>query len=451
MSGDPASDRADIRSPSGRFRIEVIPVPGVPEIVPGADLPAIISTALSKAGIAMAEGDVVAVTQKVVSKAEGRIVPEQPDGKAAWVARESKRVLARRSGLVIAETKHGFVCANAGVDASNVAEGFLTLLPEDPDASAERIRTALGEASGVAVSVVITDTFGRAWRHGVVNVAVGVAGFPSLVDLRGSPDATGRALEATIVALADEVAAASGLVMGKSDGVPVAIVRGVRSRGNLSPAAALVRRGEDDLFRESPLQAISSRRSVRSFRASPVARGAVLEAVAAACTAPAPHHTRPWLFVALEPGPARRRLLRAMAAAWVADLKGDGVAQTVIERRLRKSDALLAEAPLLIVPCIRFRGSHRYADGERSAAEREMFLLSGGAAIQNLMLGLHAQGLASCWVSSTLFCKEETRAALVLEKEWIPLGSVAVGTPAGGPPSRPPLDASAFLRSPDEA
>lgn len=451
MSGDPASYRTDIHSPSGRVRLEVLPVPGVPEIVPGADLPAIVSTALSKAGIALADGDVVAVTQKVVSKAEGRIVPERPDGKAAWVARETKRVLARRGGLVIAETQHGFVCANAGVDASNVAEGFLTLLPEDPDASAERIRTALAGTSGVAVSVVITDTFGRAWRHGVVNVAVGAAGFPSLIDLRGTPDATGRALEATVVALADEVAAASGLVMGKSDGVPVAIVRGIRSRGNSSPAAALVRRGEDDLFRESPLQAISGRRSIRSFRASPVARETVLEAVAAACTAPAPHHTRPWLFVTLEPGPARRRLLRAMAAAWVADLQGDGLARDVIERRLLRSDALLAEAPLLIVPCIRLRGSHGYADGERSTAEREMFLLSGGAAIQNLMLALHAQGLASCWVSSTLFCKQETRAALGLEEEWIPLGSVAVGTPVVEPPSRPPLDASAFLRSPDEA
>jgi coenzyme F420-0:L-glutamate ligase/coenzyme F420-1:gamma-L-glutamate ligase len=151
--------------------------------------------------------------------------------------------------------------------------------------------------------------------------------------------------------------------------------------------------------------------------------------------------------VALERGPARRRLLAAMAAAWTDDLRGDGTAQEVIERRLAKSDDLLGRAPVLVVPFVRPRGAHRYPDAERAAAEREMFLLSGGAAIQSLMLALHAQGLASCWVSSTLFCKEETRAALGLQEEWIPLGSVAVGRPPGdGPSPRPPLDPAGFLR-----
>src|SRR5262249_4480322 len=148
------------------------------------------------------------------------------------------------------------------------------------------------------------------------------------------------------------------------------------------------------------------------FAPGPVPREALEEAVRAACTAPAPHHTRPWLFVMLEPGPARSRLLAAMAEAWLADLAGDGTAEGGVERRLRLSDALLGEAPVLCVPCVRTRGAHSYPDEERTGAEREMFLLSGGAAIQNLMLGLHAQGLASCWVSSTLFCKEETREAL---------------------------------------
>jgi coenzyme F420-0:L-glutamate ligase / coenzyme F420-1:gamma-L-glutamate ligase len=348
---------------------------------------------------------------------------------------------------VIAETRHGFVCANAGVDASNVAEGFLTLLPEDPDGSAERIRAALTARFGEPAAVVVTDTFGRAWRRGVVNVAIGAAGLPSLVDLRGTKDAGGRVLEATIVAVADEVAAASGLVMGKAEGVPAAVVRGVVADAPPSPARELVRPPEEDLFRESPARAIHARRSIRRFAPGPVPREALEEAVRAACTAPAPHHTRPWLFVMLEQGPARARLLAAMAEAWRADLAGDGTADDVVQRRLGLSDALLGDTPVLCVPCVRMRGAHAYPDEERAAAEREMFLLSGGAAIQNLMLGLHAQGLASCWVSSTLFCKEETREALALPDEWIPLGSIAIGRPLpGSPPDRPPIDVAEFLR-----
>jgi coenzyme F420-0:L-glutamate ligase/coenzyme F420-1:gamma-L-glutamate ligase len=431
--------------------VEVIPVPGMPEVEAGDDLAALLHRSIRSAGLDLRDGDILAVTQKIVSKAEGRVVPEGRDGKAGWVHRETRRVVARRLDTVIAETRHGFVCAAAGVDASNVAEGFLTLLPDDPDASAERIGTALSQAAGVRLGVVITDTFGRPWRQGVVNVAIGCAALPAVVDLRGTKDAGGRILEATIVALADEVAAASGLAMGKAEGLPAAIVRGVRRPSGVPdlPAASMIRTSAEDLFRESPLQALHARRSVRTFGPQTVPRAALSEAVAAACTAPAPHHTRPWLFVALESGPARRRLLAAMAAAWRGDLAGDGTAEAVTERRLGRSDALLGEAPVLIVPCVRLRGAHPYPDDERGSAEREMFLLSAGAAIQNLMLALHAQGLASCWVSSTLFCKEETREALGLGDEWIPLGSVAAGAPpvGAGPPPRAPIDPTEFLRT----
>jgi coenzyme F420-0:L-glutamate ligase/coenzyme F420-1:gamma-L-glutamate ligase len=427
--------------------VRLIPVSGIGEVRPGDDLAATLRAGLAASGIALEAGDVVAVTQKIVSKAEGRVVPEGPGGKAGWVLAETRRVVARREDLVVAETAHGFVCANAGVDASNVAEGFLTLLPEDPDGSAARIRDGLRVSSGPEIAVIVTDTFGRAWRRGVVNVAIGCAGLASLVDLRGTKDAAGRVLEATIVALADEVAAASGLVMGKADSVPAAVVRGVRSEDTPLPASELIRPPDEDLFRESPLQAIHARRSIRAFGPGPVPDSAVREAIAAACTAPAPHHSRPWLFVALRQGPARRRLLAAMAQAWTADLTGDGTSQTVIDRRLHGSDALLGDAPLLVVPCVRLHRAHAYSDDERGGAEREMFFLSGGAAIENLLLALHAQGLASCWASSTLFCKEETREALGLDDEWIPLGSVAVGPPpAGSIPERPTIDPTEFLR-----
>jgi coenzyme F420-0:L-glutamate ligase/coenzyme F420-1:gamma-L-glutamate ligase len=424
--------------------LEILPVEGLPEVRPGDDLVAMLAPMLRD--LAVRDEDVVVVTQKVVSKAEGRVVAAEGLDRTAWVERETKRVVARRGDLVIAETRHGFVCANAGVDASNVDAGTLTLLPEDPDGSAERIREGLRVALGVAPAVVITDTFGRAWRQGLVNVAIGCAGLPAIVDLRGTPDDRGRVLEATIVALADEIAAASGLVIAKASRVPVAVVRGVRSDAPEVPARALVREPQDDLFRESPLVSISARRTIRSFGRGDVPREAIEEAIRAACTAPAPHHTRPWRFTALESAAARRVLLSAIAEAWRADLRGDGTAEDVIERRISRSDAVLGAAPMLIVPWIRFAGAHPYHDAERAHAEQEMFLLSGGAAIQNLLLALHAQGLASAWISSTLFCQEETRAVLGMGDEWFALGTVAVGRPPEGePPPRPALDVGAFL------
>jgi len=193
------------------------------------------------------------VTQKVVSKAEGRIVPldhGDPGAKRALVEAESVRILRRRGDLVISETTHGFVCANAGIDLSNVEDGTAALLPVDADRSARRIRDALRGVEKVDVGVIVSDTFGRAWRHGLTDVAIGVAGIAAVLDLRGTADARGRALQVTEVAVADEIAAAAELVMGKSSGVAVAIVRG------LDPAwfreasvRELVRRPQDDLFR----------------------------------------------------------------------------------------------------------------------------------------------------------------------------------------------------------
>jgi coenzyme F420-0:L-glutamate ligase/coenzyme F420-1:gamma-L-glutamate ligase len=424
--------------------VQILAIEGLPEVRPGDDVAALLAPKLAELGIE--RGDVVAVTQKVVSKAEGRVVPEG-DGREAWAEREATRIVARRGDLIIAETRHGFVCANAGVDASNVAAGFLTLLPEDPDGSAESIRKGLEQALGVSVAVVVTDTFGRTWRRGVVNVAIGCAGLPAAIDLRGTLDHSGKMLEATIVALADEVAAASGLVMGKASRVPAAIVRGVVADAPASPASELVRPPEEDLFRESPLLSISARRTIRAFGPGSVPRQAVEEAVRAACTAPAPHHTRPWTFTALDGAPAKRALLSAIAAAWRKDLRGDRVTEDVIARRIDRSGAVLGTAPLLIVPWIRFRGAHRYEDEERAHAEKEMFLLSGGAAIQSLLLAFHAQGIASCWISSTLFCQEETRAALSMGDDWFALGTVAAGPmPAGTPPPRPLLDLGEHLR-----
>jgi dehydro coenzyme F420 reductase / coenzyme F420-0:L-glutamate ligase / coenzyme F420-1:gamma-L-glutamate ligase len=425
-------------------RLEVIPLTGIPDVRPGDDLAGLLADATRTAGLE--DGDVLVVTQKVVSKAEGSLV--SADDRSGWVDRETKRVVARRGDLVIAETRHGFVCANAGVDASNVEPGFLSLLPEDPDASAEEIRARLCATRGLeTLGVVITDTFGRPWREGLVDVAIGVAGVPAVVDLRGTTDHGGRELEATIVALADQVAAAAGAVMRKADRIPAALVRGLRWEGAAGRGSDLIRAPDEDLFRESPLQALHARRTIRSFGEGGVPRGAIEEAVRAACTAPAPHHTRPWLFVALDEPASKRALLAGIGAAWRKDLERDGTPDEVVARRIARSDEVLGGAATLIVPFVRFDRSHAYPDAERAGAEREMFLLSGGAAIQNLMLALHAQGYGSCWISSTLFCQEETRALLGLEDAWYALGTIACGTTAGGGVvrPRPPLSITDFL------
>jgi len=251
--------------------IAVIPVPGLPMIRPGDDLPRLLGDAIDTARVGLKSGDVVAVCQKVVSKAEGAVVrlddvvaspfAEQlaartgggKDARAMEVVlREAQRIVRMDRGHVICETRHGFVCANAGVDESNGVEpGMLTLLPKDSDASAERLRAALAARFGVEIAVVVTDTFGRPWREGLVEVALGCAGMDPLLDLRGRADLAGRELHHTVVGLADTVAAASGLVMEKDSRVAAAIVRGVRYAPATGERAAqrMVRRPDLDLFR----------------------------------------------------------------------------------------------------------------------------------------------------------------------------------------------------------
>jgi coenzyme F420-0:L-glutamate ligase / coenzyme F420-1:gamma-L-glutamate ligase len=233
--------------------IQVIPVHGVPEVTPGLVLATAFVAAAADQGTPLADGDCLVVTQKVVSKAEGRLVPldpDDPDARRRLVEAESVRVLRRRGDLLISETRHGFVCANAGVDLSNVDVGWAALLPVDGDRSARRIREGVRAAAGVEVAVVISDTFGRPWRNGLVDVAIGVAGLAAVVDLRGSTDDRGRALQVTEVAVADEVASAAELVMGKARGVPAAVVRGLDPDWLRNGSVAeLIRPHDEDLFR----------------------------------------------------------------------------------------------------------------------------------------------------------------------------------------------------------
>ena len=230
-------------------KLEIIPLEGIPEISPGDDLVEIIGQLNN-----IQSGDILVVTQKIISKAENQMIdidPNDPLGHKPLVERESVRILRRRGDLIISQTKHGFVCANAGIDLSNVKRGQAALLPDDSDRSARRLRDGLAGRFQLDVGIIISDTFGRPWRRGLTDVAIGSAGVLPILDLRGSPDAFGREMQVTEVALVDELASAAELVMGKSSGIPIAIVRGADTSwfGSGSVQDQIVRDPQDDLFR----------------------------------------------------------------------------------------------------------------------------------------------------------------------------------------------------------
>jgi coenzyme F420-0:L-glutamate ligase / coenzyme F420-1:gamma-L-glutamate ligase len=247
-------------------RLQVLPVPGIPEIRKGDDLARELIGAMRRAAMAFAHGDVLVTAQKIVSKAEGRVVQLgnfRPSPEAVRLAaklkkdarlveailRESRRIV-RSDPVLIVETHHGFVCANAGVDQSNLpGSDMVSLLPRDPDRWARRLAISLRKRTGKRVAVIISDTFGRPWRLGLTNVAIGAAGVPALIDLRGERDLHGKPLHATVLAVADELAAAAGLVMGKADGLPAVIIRGYQYRSVIEPAARIIRPAKEDLFR----------------------------------------------------------------------------------------------------------------------------------------------------------------------------------------------------------
>ncbi|MFI9553993.1 coenzyme F420-0:L-glutamate ligase [Nonomuraea endophytica] len=362
--------------------VRVLPVLGLPDVRPGDDLAGLLK------GADLRPGDIVVITSKIVSKAENRL-RHAPDRTAA-IEEETERVVARRGDMVIAQTRHGFVMAAAGVDNSNVAPGTVLLLPEDSDASARRIRAGLPRGVGV----IISDTFGRPWRNGLTDVAIGAAGVLPLEDFRGGEDSYGNPLNATVTALADEIAAAAELVKGKLAGVPVAVVRGLAHLVTPEDGPGvrpLIRPADEDLFRYGSRDVVPARRTVHDFTDDPVDPSLVRQAVEAAFTAPGAEHTR---FALVESPAVREKLVKA---------------------------------PYLVVACVT-------KPGERAAAR-------AGAAVQNLLIQLAMEGLGSAWLPPGGGEEE----ILDLPEGWRPIALVAVGYPAETPADREPQDFTARI------
>lgn len=412
----------------------MLPVHGLPEFRPGDDL----ARALADAAPWLADGDVVVVTSKVLSKVEGRLVPAPTDPderdrlRRELVDAETERFVARRGKTLIVAGKLGIVQAAAGVDGSNVRRDELALLPADPDTSAARLRADLAALSGVDVGVVVTDTMGRSWRVGQTDVAIGAAGLPVIHRYLGMVDAQGNELLVTEVAVADELAGAADLVKGKLGGLPVAVVRGMAPTDDGSTARDLVRPLEDDMFAMGTEEALAAgrreavllRRSTRRFTDEPVDLAALRRAVGVALTAPAPHHSTPIRFALVRE--RRAALLDAMAGRWREHLEADGRPVDEVERRMHRGD-LLRRAPELVLAFRTGEGMHTYPDDARRHGERTMFTVAGGAAVQSLLIALAAEGLGSCWVGSTIFAADVVRRVLNLPGDWQPLGAIAVG------------------------
>jgi len=388
-------------------------VAGIPEVGPGDDVAALIAAAVTESGLGLRDGDVLCVTSKILSKAEGRVV--RADDREAAIDAEMVRLVARRGPTRIVQTRHGFVMAAAGVDASNTPAGTVLLLPEDPDGSARDIADALRARFGVSVAVIVTDTFGRPWREGQTDVAIGCAYIDALMDHRGEADAFGNVLQATAAAIVDELAGAGEIVKGKADGVPVAVIRGLGDLVRADPGLGmrpLIRPAEDDMFSlgtaEAMREAVLRRRASVSFTSDPVSGDVVRRAVAAAVTAPTLDGTDPWRFVLLESEVARKAFANALA------------------------DPVLERAPYLVVPC-------RIATASPNA---EFLAASVGAAVENFLVALSAEGLASTWVATPSAAISEL---LDLPEEWGPLGVIAIGKPAEAPNVPAPRDPESFI------
>jgi coenzyme F420-0:L-glutamate ligase / coenzyme F420-1:gamma-L-glutamate ligase len=393
--------------------LRVMPLTGMPEVRPGDDLARLLLEAVRRAGLELADGDVLAVTSKVVAKAEGRLVPlpRDPAGRERVhqeaVAAETARVVARRGRLVIAETRHGLVGANALVDASNAGGDRLVLLPADPDASAERLRAALQAVDGHDVAVVVTDTLGRPWRLGQTDVAVGLAGMGALDDWRGRADGDGRPLEVTEVAVADEVAAAADLVKGKAARVPAALLRGVPRPTGDGSARDLVRPPAEDLFRtagtaEDLLAFLEGAPPPAGFLPDPVDPATLDRAVAAARAVPLPGDRR--FHADPVPAVARDECLAACSPV----------------------PAAVAAAPLLVACCLAPPAGRGGRPGWEDDAGVE---LAAGGAVQTLLLGLHALGVGAVFRPAGPPGRPALAAALRLDRGWEPLGLLGAGHP----------------------
>jgi coenzyme F420-0:L-glutamate ligase/coenzyme F420-1:gamma-L-glutamate ligase len=457
-------------------KIDLIGLRGIPLIQPGDEITKIILDSLKTNNTTLEEGDIIVIAQTIISKSNGRIrdlkdikpskraieiferispkaeiyqVPIKSPELIQAILEESEEIL-KAEHILLTETKSGFVCANAGIDKSNVeGESNVTLLPENPDEDATKIRNSLKKLTNKNVAVIISDSFGRPFRIGAVGVALGVSGIDAVLDKRGSRDLYGYELQSTIIAQVDSLASAAQLIMGETDeGIPVVIIKGYEFNFNEnSSIKSILRKKEIDLFRkksfENGLDFLKNRRSYKlSFDLKNVDKKIIEKCIDVARWAPSAHNGQFWRYLILEKGKIRTELIENMNRKLRRDLTEDGKSEQFIQQKILKTKHNFLDAPFLILLCLDTKDLERYTDEERTNNEYLLGIQSISASAVYLLLALHSESLAACWYCAPLFSKEIIKKVLKLPNSYEPMAFFTVGYPIKeiNPPPRKTLN-----------
>ena len=443
-------------------KIELIGVKNIPFIKRRDDIAEIIIDSLNLDGLSLKEGDILVIAQSLVSKSSGYIrnlknikpskkahklyeeitnkakefdIPSKSPELIQAIMDESKEII-KCEHVIIVETKHGFICANAGIDKSNV-NGYdnVTLLPEDSDKEAEKIRLKIKAMTNKDVAIIISDSFGRPFRKGAVGVAIGISGIQALLDKRGSKDLSGKTLQSTIVGQIDNLASAAQLIMGEADeGLPVVIIRGYSYKlSNESSITHIIREKNTDVFRSIDeemlvLKYLKSRRSYKlEFKDDLVNINDIKDCIDIARFAPSAHNGQHWRYVILEKESTRDFLIEKMNEKLIEDLKKDGRSDSYISKKVRKTRVKFKKAPFLVLLCLDAKELEKYNDPERDHLEYIMGVQSVSSSATYFIIALEAKGLASCWYCAPLFAQEIVKNILNLPQSYIPMAFFTVG------------------------
>ena len=443
-------------------KIEIIGVEDIPLIKPGDNIPLIIFNALTKNSISLEDGDIVIIAQTIISKSLGRlrnlgdIIPSQeaidlheimaplirknnlPDKSPELIQailNESKSVL-KAEHVMIVETNHGFICANAGIDKSNIGKGdVISLLPLDSDKEAEKIRISLENFTKKKIAVLISDSFGRSFRLGAVGVALGVSGISPILDKRGCKDLYGKELQSTIVGQIDNLASAAQLIMGEADeGLPVVIIRGYKySIMEKSSIKKILRKSELDLFKENTINGnfetiLKSRRSYKSdFNDKEISIKMIEDCIDIARWAPSAHNGQFWRYTIIEKGKIRESLIKKMNSKLKEDLISEGKSDNYVFKKINKIRNQFLNSPYLILLCMDIHDLETYSDTTRDFNEYIMGVQSVSASATYLLLALENKGLSACWYCAPLFAKKIIMEALKLPSSFVPMAFFTVG------------------------
>jgi len=445
-------------------KIEIIGLHGIPLVNPGDDITNIILNALEQNNLNLKDGDIILIAQTIISKSNGRIrnlkkiqpseeafslheeitpkvrsknLPIKTPEHIQAILDESNEIL-KTEHVLITETKHGFVCANAGIDKSNVeGEDNVALLPVNSDEISQKIRDILKKATHQDVAVIITDSFGRPFRVGAVGVALGVAGMQAIIDKRGAKDLFGHELQSTIIGQVDNLASAAQLMMGEADeGLPIVIIRGYKfDKIESASIQPILRESNSDLFRNdlkaaSFINVLKKRRSYKTeFDSKEVDMNVIKECIEVARWAPSAHNKQFWRYYIIEKGATRDKLIDEMNIKLRNDLTKDGLSQNFIETKIKNRRQSFLKAPILILQCLESADLENYTDIERNDNEVVMGVQSVSSSATYFLLALQARKLASCWYCAPLFAKDIVKRVLDVPDSHIPMAFFTVGYP----------------------